>query len=117
MNLNHREDFLKTRKYYGIKGNKLHEVTGVSANHISEYSRGKRDVSSAVLDKLVEGMESLAPGSKKYYCELLYGKQLFQPEKMVELMDADELSELMMAIAVRVGSGNVKIANSHLLVS
>ena len=115
MELNHREAFIKTRTYFGVKGNKLHEITGVSANHISEYSRGKRDVSTAILDKLLEGMENLAPGSKRYYCQLLYGKKSISPEEMVEHMDAEELSHLMMAIAAKVGSGNV--AESHLLVS
>ena len=117
MNLNHREAFIKTRKYFGIKGNKLHEITGVSANHISEYTRGKRDVSTKILDQLIEGMEQLAPGAKRYYCNYLFGQKLVLPEDIVADMNADELSLLMLAIASRIGSGNVKISNSPLLVS
>ncbi|MGK7897396.1 MAG: helix-turn-helix domain-containing protein [Xenococcus sp. (in: cyanobacteria)] len=116
MNLNHREAFIKTRTYFGVKGNALHEVTGVSADHISKYSTGKRDVSSEVLDKLIEGMEILQPGAKKYYCQLLYGKRSISPEEIVEGMDNEELSQLMMAIAAKVGSGNLRNADSHLLV-
>lgn len=117
MKLNHRQAFLKTKTYYGIKGSKLCEISGVSAKHISEYSNCKRDVSSEILDKLIQGMENLEPGAKRYYCQLLYGKRSFSPEEIVKSMDNEELSELMMAIAAKVGSGNVRNADSHLLVS
>ena len=117
MNLNHRQAFVDTKTYYGIKGNALSRASEVSAKHISEYSTGKRDVSSAVLDKLIQGMENLEPGAKRYYCQLLYGKKSLSPEEVVENMDNEELSSLMMAIAAKVGSGNVRTADSHLLVS
>ncbi len=123
MKLNHRQAFVKTRNYFGIKGNKLHQITGVSENHISEFTRGKRDVSSKILDQLIEGMEQLKPGAKRYYCNCLFGKnidspvQIVSPEEIVSLMDADELSQLMLAVAARLGSGKVKISNHPLLVS
>lgn len=117
MNLNHRQAFIDTKTYYGIKGNALSEASGVSAKHISEYSNRKRDVSSEVLDKLIEGMDNLEPGAKRRYCQLLYGKRSVSPEEIVEGMDNEELSSLMMAIAAKVGSGNVRAADSHLMVS
>ena len=62
-------------------------------------------------------MEQLAPGAKRYYCNYLFGQKLVLPEDIVADMNADELSQLMLAIAARIGSGNVKISNSPLLVS
>ena len=109
MKLNHRQAFVKTRKYFGIKGNKLHQISGVSENHISEFTRGKRDVSSKVLDQLIEGMEQLKPGAKRYYCNCLFGKNIdspepiLSPEQFVSVLDTEELSKLMFAVAARLG--------------
>jgi plasmid maintenance system antidote protein VapI len=48
----HREAFKKTKNYFSITGKQLHQQTGVSENHISEFLRGKRAVSTDVLDRL-----------------------------------------------------------------
>lgn len=65
--------FDKTLRYHRITGKALHERTGVSENHISEFRKGG-NVSAAIMAKLLEGMEELAPGSKLHFCLLLAGE-------------------------------------------
>jgi transcriptional regulator with XRE-family HTH domain len=107
----HREAFKKTKSYFGITGKQLHQHTGVSENHISEFLRGKRAVSSDVLDRLVEAMEELEPGSKQFYSDEIKGKKSkvaiganIDPSILVEDMNNEQLSKLMFAIAAKLGS-------------
>ena len=107
----HREAFTKTKKYFGISGKKLHQQTGVSANHISEFLNGKKTVSSDLLDRLVEGMEEIEPGAKQFYATQMlgYNRQALanvEPEILVDAMDNEQISKLMFAIAAKMDKSN-----------
>ena len=114
--MNHREAFKKTKSYYGITGSKLHKQTGVSQNHISEFINDKSKISTEVLDLLVDGMEELEPGAKQFYIQELMGKSIklaCDPKILVNSMDANDISELMFAIANRMKNKTATTAASY----
>jgi transcriptional regulator with XRE-family HTH domain len=97
--------FDATLKQYRISAKELSKLTGVSENHISEFRRGKGDVSTNVLSKLMDGMETLAAGSKQHLCRLMTGKS---PQSLkqsliqiIQVAEEDELLDAMGAIASR----------------
>ncbi|MBD2364954.1 hypothetical protein H6G36_27975 [Anabaena minutissima FACHB-250] len=100
------QSFDATIKKYRISAKKLSSETRVSENHISEFRRGKCDVSTTVLSKLLDGMETLAPGAKQYFCYLMSGHQQSSSLKqslveIIQVADEDELLDAMGAIANR----------------
>lgn len=103
----HREAFIRTQSYYRITGMALHEVTGISRNHISEFINNKRDMRTESLDRLVQAMEELEPGAFQFYTDELRGKKykanIVDPAALIDDMDNQQMSEVMYAIARRMG--------------
>lgn len=103
--MNHREAFIKTKRYFGITGSRLHEVTGISTSHISEFLNYRRDVTTSVFDRLISGMEELEPGALQFYTEEIRGKKFrFSNNSLnalIDSMDNEQISELMLTIAAK----------------
>lgn len=114
----HREAFIRTQRYFRISGISLHELTGVSRNHISEFINNKRDMRTASLDKLVKAMEKLEPGALQFYTDELRGersRRTFNPMAFVEAMDDEDVSKLMFAIAAKMGNkSDIQLKNKQL---
>jgi len=88
-----------TLKLYRISAKELSKLTGVSENHISEFRRGKGDVSTNVLSKLMDGMDTLAPGSKQHLCKLISGQSSQSlSQSLVQIIHAAEEDELLDAM-------------------
>ena len=120
--MNHREAFIKTKRYFGITGLKLHEVTGVSRNHISEFINYKRDVTTTVFDRLIAGMEEIEPGALQFYTDEVRGKKpnvtVANPTALIDAMDNEEISKLMFAIAAKMGNrADTQLEDEQLAVS
>jgi transcriptional regulator with XRE-family HTH domain len=100
--------FDATIRFYRISAKELSKLTGVSENHISEFRRGKRDVSTTVLSKLLDGVDNLAPGSRQHFFKLVSNQKQAPSsfrQSLVEIIqnaDEDELLDAMGAIANRV---------------
>ncbi|MHC5762963.1 helix-turn-helix domain-containing protein [Nostoc sp.] len=98
--------FKQAQDIYGIKGKELAKLAGISANHLSDFRSGKTWLSPEVLMSLLAAMDELAPGSRRYFCQLLADqpvptKKSSVGEKLVELIelaDDDEMEAAMMAI-------------------
>jgi transcriptional regulator with XRE-family HTH domain len=103
------EIFDLTLKRYGIQGKALANLSGVSENHISEFRRGKlkTGVTTDCLLKLLEAMDQLSPGARRFFCDLLAGKkklpQGFQSELefLIDAADENELESAMLQIVAR----------------
>ena len=97
--------FDSTLKRYRISAKELSKLTKVSENHISEFRRGKGDVSTNVLLRLLDGMEKLSPGSKRHFCQMISGQSQHSVEQslvqIIQVADEDELLDAMGAIATR----------------
>ena len=104
----HREAFIRTQSYYRITGKALHEITGISRNHISEFINNKRDMRTESLDRLVKAMDELEPGALQFYTDEMTGRKskvtVANPKALVDAMDNKQLSELMFAIAAKMGN-------------
>ncbi|MBA3922793.1 MAG: GIY-YIG nuclease family protein [Nostocaceae cyanobacterium] len=101
------ERFDATLKRYRISAKKLSEETKVSENHISEFRRGKCDISTTVLLRLLDGMETLASDSKQHFYQMMSGQNQLQSSlkysltEIIQVADEDELLDAMSAIANR----------------
>jgi transcriptional regulator with XRE-family HTH domain len=97
------QSFDATIKRYRISAKQLSGETKVSENHISEFRRGKCDVSTTTLSKLLDGMEVLAPGSKQFFYQLVLGKENQSPKSvkrsLVEVIQTADEEELLDAMA------------------
>jgi len=100
--------FDETLKKYNITGASLARQVGISPSHISQFRNGKGgDVSHTTLEKMLEALESLAPGSKLYFCLLLAGKNpvefLANPSSdlstLVLAASQEEKAEILNALA------------------
>lgn len=126
------ELFDLTLKRYGIQAKALAAVSGVSQNHISEFRNGKlkTGVTTDCLMRLLEAMDELSPGSRRFFCDLLAGKKKYQhgfADELEFLIDAasdEELKVAMFQIVHRVfpkseettdvDSSNVRVKSSVL---
>ncbi len=101
------KSFDATLKRYRISAKNLSEETKVSENHISEFRRGKCDVSTTVLIRLLNGTETLAPGSKQHFCQMMSGQNQLQSSlkysltEIIQVADEEELLDAMSAITNR----------------
>ncbi len=93
--------FKQTMDHFGIKGSELAEAFGCSRNHISEIRMGKCNPPISRFWELIETMERLAPGARKYFATLLAGCDLqsVDLEALVQNMDSNQLSAMLFAIA------------------
>jgi transcriptional regulator with XRE-family HTH domain len=96
--------FKQAQDRNGIRGKELAKLAGISANHLSEFRSGKAWVSPEVFMALLEAMDSLAPGSRLYFCQLLAQEPMekvnIKPNlvELIELADDEEIEAAMIAI-------------------
>ncbi|WP_138506302.1 helix-turn-helix domain-containing protein [Nostoc sp. PA-18-2419] len=89
---------------HGIQGKELAALAGITPNHLSEFRNGKKWVSPEVLTALLEGMDRLSPGSRRYFCQLLAEEPLSQEDtgrrlvEMIEAADDEEMEAALLAI-------------------
>lgn len=100
------ELFRLTMDRHGIKGKDLAEKVGIGKDHLSQIRCGRKWVSPEVFVKLLEGMDELAPGSRRYFCELLANEPLGnEPQsdlvKLVENANDEEIDTVLSLIGYR----------------
>lgn len=61
----------QTQDRFGIVGKELAQLAGLTPQYISDVRTGKRWMSEASFEKILDAMDQLAPGSKGYFCRLL----------------------------------------------
>lgn len=97
------EAFDQTLKRYRINGRAIAQVAEVSESLVSQFRHGKTGVTDEMLDKLLNAMQEIAPGSRKYFCSLVAGEpmEVKSLKDVVEAISEDEIPDLLMAIARR----------------
>ncbi|AFZ61287.1 helix-turn-helix transcriptional regulator [Anabaena cylindrica FACHB-243] len=96
--------FALSMNRYGVKGKELADIVGISPQHITEFRKGRSWVSEDTFESMLEGMDHLSPGSKKYFCELLANQSIARMDNkqlLVDLIDnanADEVEAALLAI-------------------
>ena len=100
MDCNHRKAFISTKEHFGITNKALHELTGVAKSHISRFlNHDSSNMTTDRLDKLIDAMEKLEPGSKRYYCRLLLGESLVNTREAARNMSFKDMADMMSAMA------------------
>lgn len=96
--------FKQTMDIYKIQGKELATLAGITPHHLSQFRSGHKWVSSEVFTALLIGMDQLAPGSRRYFCELLAGSSTRNQEsgnsivEMINAADDDEIEQALLAI-------------------
>ena len=88
-----RQAFIAVQESREITGKEISDISGVSTNHIAQFRKGRRDVTSRTLWSLVEAMEKASPGAKLEFCQYLAGEDF-----LAEVED-EQLSSILFAIA------------------
>ena len=105
--------FKQTMDHFGVKGTRLAEEFGCGQSYISDIRRGKTNPPINRFWQIIEAMEKLAPGTRRYFGNLVAGNdtdyfleavaQSIEPAELVELMSNEQLAKLMFAVAARLG--------------
>ncbi|MBD2245161.1 helix-turn-helix transcriptional regulator [Nostoc sp. FACHB-888] len=97
--------FKQAMDRHGIQGKELAVLAGISQNHLSQFRSGHKWVSPEVFAALLEGMDQLSPGSRRYFCQLLAEKPLSEKEdsgrkliEMIENANDEEMELVLLAI-------------------
>ena len=99
--------FKRAMDRYGVQGKQLAELAGITPNQLSEFRNGKKWLSQRNFEALLEGMDQLSPGAKKYFCELLAGealevnKEQDSNKRLIELVEnanEDDIDALLLAL-------------------
>ena len=105
------EAFNETLKRYKISGRALAQEAQASESLVSQFRHGKKGVTDDMLDSLLQAMQTIAPGSRKYFCSLLAGEPIKLGVSEGEFKDIseDEIPELLIAIARRWRAGDNEV--------
>jgi transcriptional regulator with XRE-family HTH domain len=98
------EHFVTAMSKYGIKAKELAELVGISAQQITEFRRGRSWVSQETFESILENMDHLSPGSKRYFCSLMANQEISRTDNkqilidMIENANAEEIEAALLAI-------------------
>ena len=98
------EHFVTAMSKYGIKAKELAELVGISAQQITEFRRGRSWVSQETFESILENMDHLSPGSKRYFCSLIANQEISKKDNkqilidMIENANAEEIEIVLLAI-------------------
>lgn len=98
------EHFVTTMSKYGIKAKELAELVGISAQQITEFRRGRSWVSQETFESILENMDNLSPGSKRYFCSLMANQEISRTDNkqilidMIENANGEEIEAALLAI-------------------
>ena len=95
--------FNKTLETYGISGKAISQAANASESLVSQFRRGKKGVTDETLDKLLGAMQTIAPGSRRYFCSLVAGESGREGSLLnaIENLSEEEIPSLLIAIANR----------------
>lgn len=98
------EHFVTAMSKYGIKAKELAELVGISAQQITEFRRGRSWVSQETFESILENMDNLSPGSKRYFCSLMANQEISRTDNkqilidMIENANSEEIEAALLAI-------------------
>ena len=105
--------FKQTMDHFGIKGTELSKEFGCGRGYISDVRTGRCNPPIDRFWQILETMEKLAPGARRYFGNLVAENdtdyfleavaQSIEPADLVELMSNEQLAKLMFAVAARLG--------------
>ncbi len=111
------EYFKQTMDHFGVKGTRLAKELGCGQAYISDIRRGKTNPPINRFWQILETMEKLAPGARRYFGNLVAGNDTtyfveeiidnVEAAEMVKLMSNLQLSKFMFALAAELGKSKL----------
>lgn len=98
------QDFDNTLHHYRINASELAKRAGLSPAMLSKFRSGKSNLSTENLNKLLEQMDAIAPGSRRYFCMKLAGQNPVSLAEQVQFLNPSELATLLNLVADRVAT-------------
>ena len=98
------ELFVTTMSKYGIRAKELAELIGISPQQVTQFRKGKSWVSQETFEAILENMDHLSPGSKRYFCSLMANEPIASIDKkqqlieMIENANSEEIEAVLLAI-------------------
>jgi transcriptional regulator with XRE-family HTH domain len=98
------ELFVTTMSKYGIRAKELAELIGISPQQVTQFRKGKSWVSQETFEAILENMDHLSPGSKRYFCSLMANEAIARTDKkqqlieMIENANSEEIEAVLLAI-------------------
>jgi transcriptional regulator with XRE-family HTH domain len=98
------ELLVTTMSRYGIRAKELAELIGISPQQVTQFRRGKSWVSQETFEAILENMDHLSPGSKRYFCSLMANEAIARTDNKQQLIDmienanAEEIEAALLAI-------------------
>jgi hypothetical protein len=98
------ELFVTTMSKYGIRAKELAELIGISPQQVTQFRKGKSWVSQETFEAILENMDHLSPGSKRYFCSLMANEAIARTDKkqqlieMIENANPEEIEAVLLAI-------------------
>ena len=98
------ELLVTTMSKYGIRAKELAELIGISPQQVTQFRKGKSWVSQETFEAILEKMDHLSPGSKRYFCSLLANEAIAHTDKKQQLIDMienanpEEIEAVLLAI-------------------
>ncbi|MEM7555207.1 MAG: helix-turn-helix transcriptional regulator [Cyanobacteria bacterium P01_A01_bin.84] len=102
--MNFNQAFDTTLKEFKINAKQLAEKSGITPQSISDFRRGKKNIQTDSLEKL---LEFLPIEARIYFFSLLLGKGILAGH-LVAGMNNEQMSDVMMAIANKIKSNSKK---------
>ncbi|MBP0020332.1 MAG: helix-turn-helix transcriptional regulator [Cyanobacteria bacterium SBLK] len=111
----HRKALLKIKNKYKISNVSISRLTGISENHLSQFFRGNRNATDAVLDEILGALEHINPGAREEYgMEISQSHSPQSLQKWIEGMSNEEMYSLLVAISQRYKPEGFPLGNRKL---
>lgn len=109
------ELLVMTMSKYGIRAKELAELIGISPQQVTQFRKGKSWVSQETFEAILENMDHLSPGSKRYFCSLMANEAIAHTDKKEQLIDMIENAnpEEIEAVLLAIGRKWNKDSNSN----
>lgn len=108
----------QTQDRYRITSRALAKKSEITPQHLSEFRNGNSELSTKVLWQMLQAMDELAPGSRRYFCSLLAGGSIagelgsFGVIDLMAVMEPDEVAELLNANIELVSKAILYLSNA-----
>jgi transcriptional regulator with XRE-family HTH domain len=83
--------------HFRITGKRLSDESGITQSHISDFRNGKKQLTNANLDALLDAGDRIQPGFRRYFALSLAGGSVAD----IDSMDSAALAQMLVKVADR----------------
>jgi transcriptional regulator with XRE-family HTH domain len=95
----------KIQDHHGIKNSEIVEIADIQATQLSEYRKGKSDISSRKLWSILQALDTINPAAKADFAAEIANfedvEPILDPVGLVDSWSEEELNQILLAVANR----------------